>query len=513
MNDTVIIETDKALVVLPEKEEAVIALFSGEYEITIAPILKHIERAVHAFKASNPDAKTEVGRKAIAKFDYKLARSRTALDDAGKNVVSVLKELPKKIDANRKRARDLIDGWKAEITAPVIAWEEAETARKNRHLDAIGTMAELGQMSEIRPAEELRAALDKVQVTLIDTSCDEFQDEYRVAQRSALAQLGRALEARVKYDADQEELARHRAAEAERTAREAKEQAARYARETEERLAAEARERFVQERRATIAVIHSLANVEHMSIEGIKKRIHDIGAREMVPDQWGDFYDEAQKAVAAVIANLQESLAERERIEAERAAEKFALDRSIELQNMRAGADVTYMRASGISRKIEWWEALELSKEKWGSFHGEAEGVRHAVLASLGKSLSETQEHEAKEATERQRERAEREAAEAEIATQATERLRLEEEAKKRRDADEQAAEATRVATAKKKAEEEAERTRAHDVEHRRKIKAAARDALALLLPGKGAQGNTELATEIITMIAKGLIPHVKIEF
>jgi hypothetical protein len=260
-------------------------------------------------------------------------------------------------------------------------------------------------------------------------------------------------------------------------------------------------------------VIHGLANVEHMSIEGIKKRIHDIGAREMVPDQWGDFYDEAQKAAATVIASLRESLAERERIEAERAAEEFARSRRAELDNMRAGADVTHISAAGIVKKIEWWESLELSPQKWGAFYGEAESVRSNVLDSLRTSLSEVERREAKEAADRQRERAEREAAEAEVATQAAERRRLEEEARKRREADAAAAETARVAEAKRKVEEEAERARAHDVEHRKRVNNEARDAIALLMPGGGAHGNTEVATQVLKAIIQGRVPHISISY
>jgi hypothetical protein len=40
---------------------------------------------------------------------YKVARSKTALDDGGKKLVADLKQIPKKIDAERKRVRDPLD--------------------------------------------------------------------------------------------------------------------------------------------------------------------------------------------------------------------------------------------------------------------------------------------------------------------------------------------------------------------------------------------------------------------
>jgi hypothetical protein len=49
------------------------------------------------------------GREAIASMEYKVARSKTALDDGGKKLVADLKQIPKKIDAERKRVRDPLD--------------------------------------------------------------------------------------------------------------------------------------------------------------------------------------------------------------------------------------------------------------------------------------------------------------------------------------------------------------------------------------------------------------------
>ncbi len=76
-------------------------ILAGQFEITIEPLLAGIKQAVDTFTA---DVTTEIGREEIKSFAYKLARSRVALDDAGKAVNAKLKEVPKKIDANRRRA-------------------------------------------------------------------------------------------------------------------------------------------------------------------------------------------------------------------------------------------------------------------------------------------------------------------------------------------------------------------------------------------------------------------------
>jgi hypothetical protein len=283
--------------------------------------------------------------------------------------------------------------------------------------------------------DQIQRAIDSITAQAVDAStCEEFEEEYRLAKRTALEHLGRALEARMKYDGEQAELARYRAAEAERTAREAADRAVREEKEAEERRAAETKERFARERRASIDLIKADANVEFMSAAGIKKRLQNVLEREFPADRWGDFLVEAIAANGSVLLSLRVSLADAERKEAEVAAEQ-------------------------------------------------------------------------------QRQRAAAAALEAEVAAQAAERRRLEDEARKRREADEAAASAARIAEAKKKAEEEAERDRALDVEHRKKVNRAAAAALALLMPGGGAHGNIDLAQEVLTAIIRGKVPHVSVTY
>ncbi len=82
------------------------------------------------------DVETEGGRKEIASVAYKVARSKTLIDDMGKKMVSKWKADAKKVDAVRKEARDFLDGVKDQVRAPLTDWEAIEAKRKEEEAEA-----------------------------------------------------------------------------------------------------------------------------------------------------------------------------------------------------------------------------------------------------------------------------------------------------------------------------------------------------------------------------------------
>ncbi|HDL5089371.1 TPA: hypothetical protein PXD14_006379, partial [Pseudomonas aeruginosa] len=103
---------ENQLVEVPAKETA-LQVYSAANGLD--PFLAKIREEIDGFV---PDVTTRKGREAIASIAYKVARSKTALDNVGKELVAELKEVPKKIDAERKRMRDLLDSWQAEVRSP-----------------------------------------------------------------------------------------------------------------------------------------------------------------------------------------------------------------------------------------------------------------------------------------------------------------------------------------------------------------------------------------------------------
>lgn len=100
----------------------------------LAPYLAAIRAEVATLV---PDTSSKKGRDAIASMAYKVAKVKAALDDYGKNLAAEYKDVPKKIDANRKAMRDDLDSLKDETRKPLTDWEEAEQTRIDAHKSAI----------------------------------------------------------------------------------------------------------------------------------------------------------------------------------------------------------------------------------------------------------------------------------------------------------------------------------------------------------------------------------------
>ncbi len=199
----------------------------------IDPLLERVRKEIDSFSA---DATTDKGRKAIASMAYKVARSKTYLDDAGKQLADQQKEIPKKIDACRKRIRDTLDAWKDEVRAPLTEWENAEKARIDGHKKNIATLSALWQVDGL-DAAAIKKALMIAEGFPIDDGCEEFTAEYAAEKDAAVASLRNSLAAREKHEAEQAELARLRAAEEARKAKEREEQIAREAAESARKAA------------------------------------------------------------------------------------------------------------------------------------------------------------------------------------------------------------------------------------------------------------------------------------
>tara|TARA_R100000655_G_scaffold74805_1_gene113710 strand:- start:309 stop:1388 length:1080 start_codon:yes stop_codon:yes gene_type:complete len=193
-----------------------------------------------------PDLTTKKGRDEIASRAFKVRKSKTALDNLGKKLVDDLKEIPKKIDAERKRVRETLDALADEVRKPLTEWEAAEDARVNRHKTFI---AQLGDVSHLNgcTAQTIKQCIEEIEAMVIDDSLDEFEAEAHRVKAKKLEELRAALGAREKYESEQAELARLRAEAEERAKREAEE---RIAREAEERARREAEAKAQAEREA-----------------------------------------------------------------------------------------------------------------------------------------------------------------------------------------------------------------------------------------------------------------------
>lgn len=206
-----------------------------------------------------PNVKTVAGRKEIASIAYKVSRSKTAIDDAGKALVADLKKQTGDIDSARKKARDTLDALRDEVRKPLTDWEEEQARIERERAEAeerARSEAEAARLAEIaRKEEEIRAREEAVRAA-------EEAERQRVAAEQAERER---VEREARLQAEAAENAKREAAaaveRAEREAREATERAAREAAEAEQR-AKDAAERAEREKAEAVAAAERRAQEE-----------------------------------------------------------------------------------------------------------------------------------------------------------------------------------------------------------------------------------------------------------
>lgn len=220
-----LIVSETPVVVLTDKEKR-------------AEFYAHIQAEVDSFV---PDISTVKGRDAIKSLAYKITRTKTAIDAAGKELNDEARQRINAVDAERRAAREHLDALAKQVRAPLTEWEEAEDARK-AEVERIITMLRSSRFVEqSETSDSIRERGTIIHNIAIDP--DVFQDRADEAEREkkdTVAHLLAAMEQAIKAEKAAEELERLRKAEAERVA------AGQAKREAEE---AEAR-RIEEEKRA-----------------------------------------------------------------------------------------------------------------------------------------------------------------------------------------------------------------------------------------------------------------------
>ncbi|OWK42169.1 hypothetical protein [Fimbriiglobus ruber] len=170
------------------------------------------------------DISTSEGRDQIRSLAYKIAKSKTYLDEMGKELVAEQKEKIKLVDAERKRIRDTLDDLKDEIRAPLTEWESREAERVTAHESALLVFNAATVFNGSNPLSvEVKARIDGLEA-LYARDWQEFAKRAQLARDAAHKQLSDVLAASQKYESEQAELERLRREDAERKQRERDEQ-------------------------------------------------------------------------------------------------------------------------------------------------------------------------------------------------------------------------------------------------------------------------------------------------
>ncbi|WP_263794790.1 coiled-coil domain-containing protein [Klebsiella oxytoca] len=279
--------------VVIEKKNAM-AVFTNNDQLD--PLIEAIEKEARSLV---PDVTTKKGRDAIASMAHKVARSKTYIDNAGKDLVAELKALPKQIDESRRVVRERLDALKDEVRRPLTEWEaeqeriKAEEAMNALHVEALAMNEEFDRQLAARIESDHEMAL------LMNDAFDREQadkaaeaERQRIAheeeiKRMAAAAAVREVEQRAQREreeaahreavlkaqaeqAERDRIAAEKKAEADKQAvieaecRKAQEEADRIRREAEQREQA----RLAEEKRKADEQARREADVKHRKAVG-----------------------------------------------------------------------------------------------------------------------------------------------------------------------------------------------------------------------------------------------------
>jgi hypothetical protein len=295
--ETIERDAETALIAVPHGEDAY-ALFTSKNSSAADKVLRLVRAKIDAFKSDLPSIETASGRKAIASFAHKIAKSKTAIEEVGKELAAEAKDIPRRIDANRKHIRDTLDAWRDEVRQPVTAWEAAEEDRINRiksdlaeiegtindpewmHRSSECLRDRLGELErqEITEAafNEYTGAAEELKAKAITTLTERVSiAEKREAEAAELARLRADAEARAKKDRE-EQIAREAADKARRDA-EAKAEAERMAAQKREADLKAAAEKSEQNRKDAE---ERAANAEKAAKERAEREAREARERE-----------------------------------------------------------------------------------------------------------------------------------------------------------------------------------------------------------------------------------------
>lgn len=309
----------------------------------LVPIINAIEDKVREFE---PDMTTAKGRAEIRAMAHKVTRSKTYLESVGKDVAAEFKDLPRRIDANRKMMRDSLDALAERTRADLTAYEERTKAISNRlnSIDSMPVMYAPSTSAEIAAQIEILANMP-----LTAEAWEGLLDEALTITHRTIAALRQMHTEKVKAETDAAELARLREQTAERERKDA--EAQRLA-DAQERGRREAEQRSESERQAALgreAEANRQATLAQQQAEESERRRVE---------------SEARAAQAAIDA----------RVRAEEATERAAIQ-AVEAEQER--------QAAAARKEAEEKAAREANKEHSRKINSEAlEGIVQAIVSA-----------------------------------------------------------------------------------------------------------------------------------
>ena len=287
-----------------------------------------------------PDLKTAKGRARIASLAATVSKSKTAVEKPGRDYLKRLKEMPKVVEAELREFVTKMDNLRDATRQPLTEWEEAEQARKDKHVDGIQAIKDMTVFESTPVAAHVAQLIADLEVVEINDVWEEFLPEAAQVKDETLVKLRGILAERTQYEAEQAELVRLRA-EAEAQAQ--RDRDAEIARAAAEQALRQAEEKAQAERDAAARREQELLDQAAAAQRATEQAARDAeAAAERQRLQLELQAEQARAAAAQAEASrlAAEQRAEQERLEAIRRQEEAVEQaRLAEVARANAAAD------------------------------------------------------------------------------------------------------------------------------------------------------------------------------
>lgn len=306
-----------------------LAVFTNQEQLD--PLIEAIEKEARSLV---PDLSTKKGRDAIASMAHKVARSKTYIDNAGKDLVAELKALPKQIDESRRLVRERLDALKDEVRRPLTEWEaeqeriKAEEAMNAMHEEALVMNAEFDRQraAKIEADHEMALLMNEK----IDREREEALQKAEQAKREHEERIKREAEEKARREADE-------AAKREIEAAAAREREATLAKERAEREAKELAEKAERDR------IEAEQRAEREKKEAAEKAERD--KQQAIAEEQRKAHEEAERIKRENEQKEQARIAEEKRIKDEEACRAANIAHQKKINN----AAMAILMSTGLS--------------------------------------------------------------------------------------------------------------------------------------------------------------------
>lgn len=269
------------------------SLFDGTVETRA-----FLEALESQYTTTEADLSTDAARKRIASMAYQIAKRKTAIDNAGKDVKEDAQKRVNEINEIRRSLKSSLENLQDRVRQPLTQWEKQEQARKDSCNAIMATLRDLGSISFDDLANDIRDRLSRAKnVEVLKSDFQEIFEQASELKASTLDRLESAALAAEKREQEAAELAELRR----------KQQEAEAEQQRRDREAAEEKQRIEREKQLADNARREAEMAAQAELDR-QRREHEAEMARVKAEQ------EAKERAAK---QEQERL-ERERLEAER---------------------------------------------------------------------------------------------------------------------------------------------------------------------------------------------------